>query len=146
MKRRIIKMKNFFILIFILLMICIILWIPVIYKNSNYTKNEIFDKLNESNVSLLQEKENTIEFVDRLKENNIEFYDEDLNNLQYSKFKGYCKITIFSDEKEAIKNQFILKDEKNIFREKNIIFYTNESSLKEKYLKFLRKIKGKRYD
>jgi outer membrane protein OmpA-like peptidoglycan-associated protein len=133
--------------IFILLIISLIFSIPVIHKNSNYSKIEIYDKLYDSEVSLLQEKENTIEFVDKLRENSIEFYDEDLNNLEYSKFYSYCKITIYKDHQEAVKNSLLLKDQKkNIFVEKNILFYTNKPNLKEKYLRILRDLKGKTYD
>jgi len=133
--------------IFVLIIISLIFSIPVIHKNSNYNKMEVYDSLYDSEVSLLQEKENTIEFVDKLRENSIEFYDEDLNNLEYSKFYGYCKITIYKSNQEAVKNSLLLKEQsKNIFVEKNILFYTNKPNLKEKYLKFLRKLKGKRYD
>lgn len=137
----------FLVCIFILVIVCLIFSIPVIHKNSNYNKMEVYDSLYDSEVSLLQEKENTIEFVDKLRENSIEFYDEDLNNLEYSKFYGYCKITIYKDHDEAIKNSLLLKEQsKNIFVEKNILFSTNKPNLKEKYLRFLRGLKGKRYD
>jgi len=146
-----------------LLIIVIVLIIDIVFlflvsplKSQKYNQIEIYNSLKTKNVSLLQCKiilnnsgyTSFVEFIDGKLENNcIELYNENIQSLNYDSLDNYCKIIIFKTNTEAQENEKKFISMKNyMFKEKNVIFITNNISLKEKYLKILRKIKGREYD
>jgi len=141
------KLNKSSVISIILSLLCIstIITLSNIFKESTYKKKELVTLLKTKNISLLKVEKDKILFIDGpLKENNIEFYDESINDLNYINFDEYCCIYIFDNNNQAAKMEIFLGERlsNNIFREKNIIFFTNNVSLREKYLKYIRELEN----